>query len=373
MQLPSPKGFRVLDLPASPITGIHHLTAVTSHAQRAVDFYTSVLGLRLPTQTVDVDDPTSYHLHFGDEEHGPGMLSLLERKHSPGGQWGIGGTHHLAYETADRDTLRQWKRWLSDRGLPVTGPYNRVYFESIYFSDPDGLIIEIATRGPGWTVDEAGDALGRETKLPPPETMAGGRDEAAIAADTWPDSIPALTPTMRLGRMHHITAIGSDAGQIERLYSDVLGMRLVKRTVNFDNPSSPHLYFGVGDGPPGTIVTYFVYPRGTMRPARPGAGMTRHFALSVADDAALAEWRDYLNGVGMGTSGIRDGALFRSIELHDPDGLALHIATEVPLITSDEPNGRLGQRLRLPLRLEADRKEIEQRLLPLTVPEPIGR
>ena len=363
----------MLDLPASPVTGIHHLTAVTSQAQRAVDFYTGVLGLRLLTQTVDVDDPTSHHLHFGDEEHGPGMLSLLERKRWPGGQWGIGGTHHFAYETADRDTLRQWKRWLSDRGLPVTGPYNRVYFESIYFSDPDGLIIEIATRGPGWTIDEAADALGGETKLPPPETMAGGRDEAAIAADTWFDSIPALTPTMRLRRMHHITAIGSDAGQIERLYSDVLGMRLVKRTVNFDNPSSPHLYFGVGDGPPGTIVTYFVYPRGAMRTARPGAGMTRHFTLSVADDAALAEWRDYLNEVGMGTSGIRDETWFRSIELYGPDGQALQIATDIPPVARDDSSDRSGQTLQLPPWLEADRKEIEKRLLPLTVPEPTGR
>ena len=363
----------MLDLPASPISGIHHLTAVTLNAQRAVDFYTGMLGLRLVMRTIDADDPASYHLSFRDDQHGPGTLTLLERRSSPQGQWGIGGTHHLAFETEDRDTLRQWKRWLSDRGLTVTGPYNRVYFESIYFSDPDGLIIEIATRGPGWTVDEAADALGSETKLPPPETMAGGRDEAAIAADTWPDPIPALTPDMCLKRMHHITAIGSDAGQIERLYTGILGMRLVKRTVNFDNPSSPHLYFGVGDGAPGTIVTYFAYPRGTMRPARPGAGMTRHFALSVADDAALAEWRDYLDAVGIETSGIRGETWFRSIELRDPDGQPLHIVADIPPVARDESNDRLSQTLKLPPWFEADRSKIEQHLPPLTVSQPTGR
>lgn len=361
------------EFPTCRISGIHHLTAVTSDAQRAVDFYTGVLGLRLVKQTVAADDPVSYHLVFADEEHGPGALTLLERKGAQRGQWGIGGTHHLAFETDDRDTLRQWKRWLTDLGFPVTGPYNRVYFESIYFTDPDGLIIEIATRGPGWTLDEAPDALGSEVRLPPRETMAGGRDEVAIAADTWPTPVPEPTPHMRLKRLHHITAIGSDASQIERFYTDLLGMRLVKRTVNFDNPSSPHLYFGVGDGQPGTIVTYFAYPRGSMRPARPGVGQTQHFALSVPDDEALRDWRDYLNAHGAPTTGVRDHVYFRSIAFHDPDGHQLEIATETPGFTADEPREELGSRLRLPPSLEADRREIEQRLTPLTIPDPVAR
>ena len=208
------------------IDGIHHLTAVSGDAQRTVDFYTRSLGLRLIKQTVNVDDPSSYQLYFADEENGPGVLSFFERKGASRGRFGIGGTHHLAFETRDRDTLRQWKRWLTDGGIPVTGPYNRVYFESIYFTDPDGLILEIATRGPGWTLDEAPHALGSEVKLPPPETTANHRDEAAIAAETWPDPVPAPAPEMRLRRMHHITAIGSDASQTERFFVGILGMRL---------------------------------------------------------------------------------------------------------------------------------------------------
>jgi glyoxalase family protein len=359
--------------PTTRITGIHHLTAVSSDAQRTVDFFTRVLGWRLVKQTVDVDAPSSYHLTFADGDLGPGALTFVEGKGAPRGQWGLGGTHHLAFETRDRDTLRQWKRWLTGLGLPVTGPYNRVYFESIYFTDPDGLILEIATRGPGWTLDEAPDALGTEVKVPPPETMVGGRDEAAIAADTWPDPIPAPTPEMRLKRMHHITAIGSDAAQIERFYTDRLGMRMVKRTVNFDNPTSPHLYFGVGPGKPGTIVTYFAYPRGAMRPVRLGAGMTQHFALGVPDENALGTWRDYLNARDVPTSGIRDHVYFRSIAFHDPDGHLLEIATSTPGFTADESVADLGRRLRLPPSLEADRGEIERNLTPLSVPEPVGR
>lgn len=321
--------------PFPGINGIHHLTAVSRDAQRTVDFYTGVLSLRLIERTVSADDLSSSHLYFAAEENGPSVLTFFEWKGASRGSYGVGGTHHLAFETRDRDTLLQWKRWLTDSGIRVTGPYNRVYFESIYFTDPDGLILEIATRGPGWTVDEAPDALGSEVKLPPRETTAHHRDEAAIAAATWPNPVSAPTPHMRLRRIHHITAIGSDAGRIEQFFAGILGMRLVKRTVNFDDPTSPHLYFGIGDGAPGTIITYFAYPHGSMRPVRMGAGLTHHFALSVPDEDALASWHDFLNTSGVATTEIRDHAYFRSISIHDPDGLIIEIATDTPGLTTD--------------------------------------
>ena len=108
--------------PSSGINGIHHLTAISGDAQRTVDFYTRLLGLRLIKQTVNFDDPSSYHLYFADEEHGPGVLTFFEWKGAARGTYGIGGTHHLAFETRDRETLLQWKRWLTDGGIPVTGP-----------------------------------------------------------------------------------------------------------------------------------------------------------------------------------------------------------------------------------------------------------
>jgi glyoxalase family protein len=332
--------------PSAGITGIHHLTAVSSDAQRTVDFYTALLGLRLIGQTVDPDNPFSYYLSFADEADGPGSLDFRERRGAPRGQWGIGGTHHLAFETQDRETLRQWKRWLMDHGVPATGPYDRVYFESIYFTDPDGLILEIATRGPGWTVDEDAVALGQELRLPPRQTTINHRDEAAISADTWPENIPSPTPEMRLRRLHHITAIGSAAAELERFFTDLLGMRLVKRTVNFDNPSSPHLYWGVGDGAPGTIVTYFAYPRGTVRQARRGAGLTDHFALSVPNEAALAAWRDYLNAAGTATTDVEDRGFSRSIALHDPDGQPIRIVAQN--VDSPESAMMSGRALHLP-------------------------
>lgn len=359
--------------PSAGIQGIHHLTAICADAQRTVDFYTRILGLRLLKQTVNFEDPSSYHLYFGDEEYGPGVLTFFEWRGAAVGRYGIGGTHHLAFETATRETLLQWKRWLSDSGIPVTGPYNRVYFESIYFTDPDGLIIEIATRGPGWTLDENPGQLGRELKLPPVGTTAGHRDESAIAAETWRDSVPLPTPAMRLERVHHITAIGSDAAKTEEFFSGLLGMRTVKRTVNFDNPDSPHLYFGVGAGEPGTIVTYFAYPHGTMRPARMGAGLTHHFALSVANPEVLASWRDFLLSSGAAVTDIRDRVYFQSIYFRDPDGLLVEIATDSPGFAIDESVEQLGTSLQLPTWLENRRREIEANLTPLQIQDPIGR
>ena len=119
--------------------------------------------MRLVKKTVNFDDPGSYHLYFGDETGRPGTaITYFEWAHAPKGRPGIGGTHHYALRVADMDGLLQWKRRLTDLGQPVDGPYDRHYFTSIYFRDPDGVIIEIATDGPGWTVDEAADPSGTE-------------------------------------------------------------------------------------------------------------------------------------------------------------------------------------------------------------------
>ena len=204
------------------ITGLHHITLVSTDAQRTVDFYTRVLGLRLVKQTVNFDDPGAYHLYFGDRTGSPGTaITFFEWKNAAKGAPGIGGTHHLALRVADRSGLRMWKRRLSDLGLHVTGPYDRHYFESIYFHDPDGMILEIATDGPGWTVDEPAGALGQLHIPPPAEMMLRNRDETRIRADTWPQPVPAITPAMSLSKgMHHITAIGSDIQRTHAFFGE---------------------------------------------------------------------------------------------------------------------------------------------------------
>ena len=353
-----------MDIPA--IQGIHHITLVAADARRTADFYTRLLGLKLVKKTVNFDAPDSYHLYFGDEIGSPGTLvTFFEWPRAPKGHWGIGATHHFALLVEDATGLLQWKRWLTDQGVAVTGPFNRVYFESIYFSDPDGVIVEIATRGPGWGYDEPIEAWGSDLKFPPIETTVGHRDEAAITARTAPEPVPEITPAMRIPGLHHITAVASDIERTTEFYVETLGMRLVKKTVNFDNPDSPHYYYATEDGHPGSVITYFGYAPDKMRRGQIGRGLTHHFAFEVESDDAQEAWRERLLSRGVQTTPILDRSYFRSIYFNDPDGHIVEIATRDPGFLIDEPREALGQRLSLPAWLERERQAIEQALKPI--------
>lgn len=352
------------------ILGLHHITLVTSNAQRTVDFYTRLLGLHLVKKTVNFDDPGSYHLYFGDETGSPGSaITYFEWKDAPRGVPGIGGTHHFALRVASRDGLLKWKRRLTDHGLMVTGPLNRQYFTSIYFRDPDGQVIEIATDGPGMTVDEAADSLGTTVQTPPEDMQPGGRDEAAIADEQWPEPVGEITADMALSRgMHHISAIGADMQATAAFYEDVLGMRRLKMTANYDDPDSAHWYWGVGEGAPGTVVTYFERHPARTRRARMGAGQTHHFALAVADEAAQLEWRERLLQAGYRVSPVMDRTYFESIYTNDPDGHIVELATLGPGFLIDEDSATLGQSLKLPPQHEHLRPLLERELTPIVTP-----
>ncbi len=352
------------------VQGLHHITIVSANAQRTLDFYTRVLGQRLVKQTVNFDDPGSYHLYFGDELGRPGTaITFFEWPGAAKGHPGIGGTHHFALQVADRDGLLKWKRRLTDHGLRVDGPLDRHYFTSIYFNDPDGTILEIATIGPGWTRDEDPDRIGTEFRAPPAEMLVRNRDEARIAAETWPEPVPTITPDMALSRgMHHITAIGSSIERTHAFFGELLGMRRVKMTNNFDDPNSAHWYWGVGDGRPGTLITYFERDPLKERRMRMGAGQTHHFALAVADDQTQLEWREKLLQAGLRVTPVLDRVYFKSIYTNDPDGHIVELATAGPGFTADEAPADLGTRLQLPPWLESQRADIAGSLRPLEVP-----
>jgi glyoxalase family protein len=248
--------------------------------------------------------------------------------------------------------------------VAVTGPLDRHYFTSIYFQDPDGAILEIATRGPGWTVDEAAEAIGTAFRAPPEAMTIANRDAARIAAESWPEPVPEITADMALmAGMHHVTAIGSNVTRTAAFFEGLLGMRRLKMTSNFDNPDSAHWYWGAEDGRPGTIVTYFEMPNAP--PARMGAGQTHHFALSVPDDASQLAWRETLVEAGVPVSPVMDRTYFKSIYTRDPDGHIVELATAGPGFLVDEDETALGTALKLPPQHERLRAEIERTLTPL--------
>lgn len=351
------------------VQGIHHITLIAEDAQRTVDFYTRVMGLRLVKRTVNFDDPGSYHLYFGDAAGSPGsILTFFAMPGVPQGKPGMGGTHHYALTVEDGAALRKWKRYLTDKGVNVNGPLDRHYFESLYFRDPEGTIVELATRGPGWTVDEPAEALGASDRQPPAQMVRANRDRVRIEADTHPEPVPAITPDMALtAGMHHISIIGSDVERTNDFYAGLLGMRLLKRTFNFDDPNSKHWYWGVDDGAPGTLITYFELDRERALPTRMGAGQAHHIALTVESDEAQLELRERMLNAGLRVSPVLDRTYFKSVYGSDPDGHIVEIATAGPGFAVDEPVAELGTRLMLPEWLEPQRGQIEDALPPLEV------
>ena len=112
---------------------------------------------------------------------------------------------------------------------------------------------------------------------------------------------------MNLEGIHHITCITADARGNVDFYARLLGLRLVKKTVNFDAPDVYHLYFGDEQGTPGSILTFFEFP-GAI-PGRPGAGMVHTIEWRVANEAALAFWAARLGDAGVAAE--RDGDTLR--------------------------------------------------------------
>ena len=168
------------------VSGVHHITLITSDMEATVAFYTQTLGLKLIKQTVNFDDPGSKHFYFGDETGTPGtILTFFEYQDAEPGRVGAGSTHHIAFAVADEAEQLQFKEHLQAQGVAVSGPYDRTYFRSIYFRDNNGHILEIATRGPGFLVDESLEELGTHLRLPPEQKVRGRpgrpRTEPALA------------------------------------------------------------------------------------------------------------------------------------------------------------------------------------------------
>ncbi|HEX5727029.1 MAG TPA: VOC family protein [Longimicrobiaceae bacterium] len=190
--------------------------------------------------------------------------------------------------------------------------------------------------------------------------------EAALAAP-WPEPVPEVTPDMALTGIHHVSAITGSVEEADAFYTQALGLRLVKKSVNQDAPQVPHWFWAGYDGrevAPHSSLTFFGWPRGG-RQARGGAGQMHHVAFRAADAEQQLEWRDHLLSLGVQVTPVLDREYFQSIYFRAPDGLLLEIATDGPGFAVDEPEEALGSSLRLPPWLETERGRIEAGLAPL--------
>ncbi|MEO7599565.1 MAG: ring-cleaving dioxygenase [Opitutus sp.] len=304
------------------VAGLHHLTAIATDAQHNIDFYTGLLGLRLVKKTVNFDDPSAYHLYYGDESGAPGsIITFFYWSGAPRGRIGAGQTTAITL-SAPVDSLTYWNDRLQRHA--VTADRRTRFGEDVLtFQDPDGIPVEIVAVETDARVGWTGGGIPKDHAL-------RGMHTAEL--------------TMR------------DAGPTEDLLTGSMGYQLVRR-------EGARARFEAAPGGSGRYVDVIgdaKAPRGNG-----GAGTIHHIAYRVADDAAQLEMQALLAHAGFAVSEVRDRDYFRSIYYRERGGILFEIATDVPGFAVDEPVESLGTALKLPKQIEPMRSRIEQRLPPL--------
>jgi glyoxalase family protein len=298
------------------LEGLHHITAITADAQRNVDFYAQLLGLRLVKKTVNFDQPDVYHLYFGDEKGTPGsILTFFEFPGAARGRHGDGMVHTILWRVGSEDALAFWTARLGDAGVTAERDGAAVRFE-----DFEGLRHELL----------------------------------AVAVDDppLPARAPGIPPEHALLGFHGVRAY---AAQPERSAP-------LLEALGFERDGNA---WGVGGRERHGVLTYEPPPgeRG-----RTSAGTVHHIAWSAADDDELRAFRERVASAGAQPTDIIDRQYFHSVYFREPSGVLFELATRDIGFADDEDVENLGVELKLPPQHEQLRDQIERRLTPLQNP-----
>jgi predicted esterase/catechol 2,3-dioxygenase-like lactoylglutathione lyase family enzyme len=297
---------------------------VTSSAAENLAFYEKTLGLRLVKQTVNFDDPFTYHLYYGDANGSPGtILTFFPWQNKPRGKPGAGMVTAIAF-AIPRTSIEFWTRRIGAQAIRVEKS-DRFGDPVLQFADSHGLPIEL---------------IGTSD---PPSTAhwVEGPIEKAYAVTGF----------------HSASATVNALEENNTLLRDVMGMTLHER----DN----HRYrFRMNASEaPGRFLDVVYDPKAPL--GRPGGGTVHHIAFRTENDASQLRWQSMLKKSGVGVTDVRDRKYFRSIYFHIPAGVLFEIATDPPGFSVDESAHDLGSSLKLPEQYEPMRSKIEQRLPPL--------
>ena len=151
------------------IRGLGPITISVPDLARTEPILTQLMNMA-DVRSYTLDDAVVHVFQMGAPggNHGPASeLHVAVEPHLPQSRQGAGGVHHVAFRAADVDELRQWTERLKGFRVPSSGEVERYYFRSLYFREPNGILFEIATDGPGFAVDEPMESLGERLSLPP--------------------------------------------------------------------------------------------------------------------------------------------------------------------------------------------------------------
>ncbi len=308
------------------LLGLHHVTAICGPAQANVDTYAGALGLRIVKQTVNFDDPGTYHLYYADSDARPGSVLTFFPWPADGlrGRVGAGQATSTAYSVAP-GALNGWMERLSQTDVQMAVPTSRFGQNVLTLRDQDGLVIDLI---------EDEDASGQWADGPVPASMALGSFHSVTLCSHDPDATLTVL-TEAYGYEEH----GQDGDRL--------------RLVNLAADRARYVD---------------VYCAPEMQAGRMGLGTVHHVAFRAPDDESELEVRETLLSMGLRPTPQIDRQYFHSVYTREPGGILFEIATDTPGFAIDEPDDRLGRALQLPPQYEPQRAAIEARLTPLRLP-----
>lgn len=299
------------------VHGIHHITAISTDAEKNISFYTGIMGLRLVKVTVNFDDPSAYHLYYGDTVGTPGSaLTFFIWKNMPKSTPGAGQIART-YFSIPPGTLDSWKRHFEDIHRESTEYAHDIFGKTIHLYDDDGMPIGLAEQTPN-------------PKFEVWETKTIGK-EMAIRGFAGVDSLVA------------------SPGYTSTFATDILGFETGKK---------------------GELVTdsqSLVLLPGSQRGAI-GQGSVHHIAWEAETDEDELLLRIGILKAGAQVTPVIDRTYFHSIYFREPNGILFEIATKQPGFTLDEPKDKLGTSLQLPPMYQDSRAAIEAALPKIRLP-----
>lgn len=302
--------------------GIHHITAIVADPQENVDFYASVLGLRLVKKTVNFDDPETYHLYFGDETAKPGtIITFFPWGNAYKGKIGDGQVGVTSY-VVPVGALPFWEKRLEKFNISFSKT-TRFEEQVVTFDDPHGLHLEIVERQQGeantW---EMGDITS--------EVAIKGFGGATLYTTNSEKTIELLETVMGFER------VGEE--------NDLMRLRAT--------------------GELGNVTDVKLTPMGI---GQMGVGTVHHIAWRAEDDADQLDWKQQVETYGLGVTPVQDRNYFNAIYFREYGEILFEIATDPPGFAIDEFPESLGQSLKLPEQYEQHRKNIQRALPPVQV------
>lgn len=310
------------------LKGIHHVTAITSSAEKNYEFFTYTLGMRLVKKTVNQDDIQTYHLFFADDEGSPGTdMTFFDFPGIPKGVHGTNEIYKTSFRVPSDAALDYWEERFNRLNVEHEGIQEQFGKKVLPFVDFD---------------DQKYQLISDET------------DEGVASGTPWQKGPVPLE--------YAITGLGPIFVRIENVdyFKEMLEKVLLFKEV--DQKDNFYL-FEVGEG--GNGASIIVEHNDRLPDARQGYGTVHHAALRVENRAELDQWDNHMRQFGFQTSGYVDRFFFESLYARVAPQILFEFATDGPGFMGDEPYETLGEKLSLPPFLESKREEIEKMVRPI--------